>query len=148
MPKSRRGNPKPCMSPISAALTIHQWTLEHGRPPHASECRARNNLHHHQTYYRVFGLNNFSAGILPLVSSLISGTKMWTCLGRKASGEDCTNTFPDEGLHIRMCGSCRARWGGEDETPHSLPGNVTRISMREAGAGRAGTRARARRTRH
>lgn len=105
----RRGNPVPPMSQQSAAVTIWGWIQEHGRAPNANECRTSNGLHWFQTYYKVFGMSNFSAQIIPLVSSLMSSMRMRRCLGYKADGTDCETMIPDEGRHIRHCGPCRTK---------------------------------------
>ena len=138
MPKSNRGNPTPPMSLMSAALSLHQWMVVHERPPLTHECCPANGLHHWSTYYKVFGMNNFSAGIIPAVSALISSVRIRQCLGYGAHGEDCPNTFPDEGKHIRMCLCCRKKNEKDAHGGCAIPGQVQRLTLRELTAGNGG----------
>jgi len=130
------------MSVMSAALSLHTWMVEHGRAPLAHECRPCNGLHHWQTYYDVFGMHNFSAGIIPMVSSLMaslmSHVKMRHCLGYTAQGDDCSSTFPDEGNHIRLCARCRKK--GQEDSPQEghIPMQMQRLTLRELTAGGGG----------
>lgn len=137
MSKGQRGNPTPAVTQISAALTIWQWILEHGREPYAHECRNANGLYGYDLYYRVFGTNNFSAGVIPAVSALCSsGVKMRQCLGYTRTGDDCHNRFPNVGDHVRLCETCRRQ--GEEIQQHSLPRRVGKLTPRELGAGPGG----------
>ena len=112
----RRGRPAKRTSQLSASIVLYAWALEHGRPPKACECRKENGLMHWQTYYEIFGLHNFSAEIMPLVSSLVSGLRMKTCIGRLANGAICGRTIPDEGRHVHMCDVCRSRHQRSDDS--------------------------------
>ena len=106
-PTGMRGNPTPATGQVSAALSIWAWILDHGRPPKVNECRNKNGLYGYDLYYRVFATSNFSS-IIPLVSAICgSSVKMRTCLGWTHRGEDCPNTFPDQGAHVRLCDVCR-----------------------------------------
>ena len=126
------------MSMMSAALTLHAWTVEHGRQPKTAECRKANGLHHIQTYYEVFGIHHFSAGIMPMVSALVSSLKTRTCLGFDHHGNPCRETFKDQGAHVRMCAQCRRRHGNEtDEGEYSITMVTRRLTLRELGAGRS-----------
>lgn len=131
-----RGNPTPATGQLSAALTIWAWILEHGRPPKVNECRNKNGLFGYDLYYRVFATSHFSA-IIPLVSALCGAPiKMRQCLGWTAKGQDCPNTFPDQGAHVRFCESCRRH--GSSPTHGSIPATVERMNRRAFGMGIGG----------
>ncbi|HEY5865373.1 MAG TPA: hypothetical protein VI542_07445 [Candidatus Tectomicrobia bacterium] len=140
--RSHRGNPTPPMSLMSAAHSLHTWMVEHGRAPLAHECRPCNGLHHWQTYYDVFGVNNFSAGIIPMVSSLMAGLsaqgRMRQCLGYTTHGADCPETFPDEGSHVRFCTHCRKKNEKSGDVEYQIPVQVQRLTLRELTRGGGG----------
>ena len=135
MHKRSRGNQKPQMSKVSAALTIWEWIQAHGRPPRASECRLENGLHHYATYYNVFQLSNFSASIIPMVSALCSSVKIRRCLGYTTGGADCPNTFPDQGPQFRLCETCKKK--ETTETVHHIPMYAQRFTAEDLGGGHA-----------
>jgi hypothetical protein len=136
-PTGMRGNPTPATTQLSAALTIWNWILAHGRPPKAQECRKKNGLLGYDLYYRVFATSNFSAGVIPMVSALCgSGVKMRRCLGYTARNDDCPNTFPDQGPHVRFCEQCRRAEG--TPTTHHIPAHIERLSKRQMGIGLGG----------
>ena len=103
---------RPVLSPLSAAVTLAQWTQTHGRPPRCSECTGQEGLHWYPTYYEAFALSTWSA-IVDAASTLtqgwglsggsISATPRKRCL----NAPECGALIPDEGPAIRLCGPCQ-----------------------------------------
>jgi len=133
----RRGNPHPPMSMQSAAITLWNWMTEHGRAPNANECRTANGLHWFQTYYKVFGMSNFSAEIIPLVSSLMSSMKTRRCRGYAKDGRDCEEVFLDQGAHVRLCDGCR-RKQAQDGGEYHIALYTRSMTLEELGGGGGG----------
>lgn len=101
-------------SPLSAALTLVQWTATHGREPSWEDCKPpKPGLLSIMTYHRHLPGSTFSAVVsaaFELVSSM--GTyflapavpKMRTCLGH-----GCGTRFLFQGPHIGFCHTCRQK---------------------------------------
>jgi hypothetical protein len=106
------------MNPMSAAIMIAAWIDAHdGLRPQARECKNSNGLPHHATLYRMFGgVGSFGQIIayadkmarISCASSASHGI-LRTCIGRDSDGQDCTNTFTDNGAEQRFCPKCRYR---------------------------------------
>ena len=102
------------VTPFSAAQTLADWTITHGRPPMSTDCRGSGGLMWYTTYYKCFNTSSFSA-VLSLAFSLCSpasgpslgypARRMKPCL----NAPDCSAVIVDEGRHIRFCSQCRGR---------------------------------------
>ncbi len=133
MGDKRRGNPTPPMGQVSAAQELWGWITQHGREPRLSECNPSHGLRWFQTYYKVFNLRSFRGEILPLVSALMSSTKIRQCLGHQ-----CSATFENMGNHIRFCHRCREKQRETDEGEYMIVMGLPSLTLRELGAGQGG----------
>lgn len=103
----------PPMTQLSAAVTLAQWTRDHGHPPRCSDCVGNDGLHWFTTYYKTFQASTFS-GVLELAASLLS-TLALSALGGDSTramkpclnAPACPAIIVDEGKHIRFCSACR-----------------------------------------
>lgn len=128
------------ITPISAALTLVQWTHLHGRPPLERECCGSNGLHWWPTYYKKFGVSTYSA-VLECAFDLASGAwEQPRALKRCLNYEVCGTMILDEGRHIRFCATCRQRRNETQREQHvdwMQPAPASGV-LRQWGMGRDG----------
>ncbi len=118
------------ISPLSAALTILEWSKIQGRMPKASELHlgySSGLLFTRKTYMRAFRVSSHQQ-LISAVIDLTSGLTWYTCLRL-----ECSNRFPKEDAGIRFCPACRKKPRPSDDTGLGY-GSVSRTQLRRWGA--------------
>ena len=156
---SRHGFPP--TSPLSAALALCSYIQTLGRIPETRECvtsamglhyvtlrrvlprgdGAERPLHHGGEWSAIVSAALEIAGLRlnpgkePFLEPTLPTIKMRRCLGKKFNGTDCTQTFPDQGAHVRKCDVCRRAHRDDVDMTDTM---VRSVEMQRFGFGRGG----------